>query len=49
LTGSRTSTQLRFFNNVDQNEAVEIETYMDSIPIDDLVGKEVLLHIQTDI
>lgn len=34
---------------MDQNEAVEIETYLDSIPIDDFVGKEILLHIQTDI
>ena len=51
LIGDRTQTKLAFskIENYVNNYGFSMETYIDSIPIDDKIGKEVTLNFATNV
>lgn len=50
MVGVNTNTFVRVYNEVDlANNVIEIETFLSSIHIRDLIGKEVVMKVQTNI
>lgn len=49
IEGTHTDSQLRIYSNDYYRHAVELETFVNSIPILDYVGKEIVLLVNTPI